>query len=59
MMRWRYGEEARGWRLPLLYLLNPFLALIDPADRGRIAAWGGRRMRLPQAPRLVPPGKAD
>ena len=52
-IRWRYGEAARGWRLPLLYLLNPLLALVDPAARGRLA--GGARGR--RSPWVVPQGE--
>ncbi|HWR97642.1 MAG TPA: nucleotidyltransferase family protein, partial [Candidatus Methanoperedens sp.] len=35
-IRWRYGEAARGWRLPALYLLNPLLALLEPETRARL-----------------------
>jgi hypothetical protein len=56
-IRWRYGEAARGWRLPLLYLLNPILALVDPAARGHLARMCGMQGR--QAPRVVPQGEGD
>ena len=35
-IRWRYGVKDGGWKLPVLYLLNPVLVLIEVGKRQQL-----------------------